>query len=737
MLATSTIPIFLALEPDVATAEQVRGYKARVRQLVGDQLYLSDPPHLTLYLAMFSDVDTVVDAARRCAKSLAAPLLSIAGWHTFAGDPLTGLNTLVLDFTDRDRSRLRVVQQRVVSALSINRDATATLDRINGRWTQLSALERESACRWGFPYVGDGWHPHLTVASIRPDDWPAVERELLATQPTGAVHCPQLQVFQLIDDEPRLLESFGLAMPGAGTERDKVAAHRINRSVSRTLPPVDDDIASLKREITDAVWQVADQHDWIRSATITGSFLTDETLASISDIDLVMIVDELNAERFAAIQQEFEAALQPFLKRRELELRINPTLGPLKFNDDSTAVLHLMLYSAEAHRQHVIKSPFTCFDWQRSDNCRKRSMAAVYPVFGLQPHHFVSARRGIRDYLNDFERAVVSYRELQCEDAGYEELRREAPMSARDRYEYAYHVMRFLMQNLLKLLRRENAAPDGDVLVEQFSAKFPKNADVHRPLYIELRRRKKARDFSQPIPRLADRLREFVVDFESQFRGIFFDTATRHVVFRHAATKLNRGRGEERCFVGRSDPEIEPLAEEELDELARAIREISCAAVYASPLKRCRHTIEQLGRRCSLAAPITDDRLIEIDYGRCDGFTVAEAKRAWPDLFAAWARGEDANFPGGENTVDVWKRAIMFADDVWRHADANTAVCTHNVVLRCLLGHGLSVPHTEWHRIRVPHLAPVTIVNTRDHGWFVDLDETVEGQVFANFFDRD
>ena len=735
MLATRAIPIFLALEPDDAATDLVVRYKERVRELVGEQLYLADPPHLTLYLAMFSDVAQVVQAARKCADALAAPQLSLAGWHTFLADPLTGHNTLVLDFAEDDRSRLRSMQQQVVDSLSVNRDAAATLDRINGRWTHLSELERKTACRWGFPYVGDGWHPHLTVASIRPDDWHAIERELLASHPDGAIHCPRLQIYQLSDNQPQLVESFDLQPSRATVPRNGPMPHSAIEGMVTSAPPDKNAIPCLKREITDAIWQVADRYDWIRSATITGSFLIDETLASISDIDLVVIVDKLNAGRFAALQTEFDAALRPPLEDRGLRLRINPTLGPLKFNDDSTAVLHLMLYSSEAHREHVIKSPFTCFDWQRSDTYRKHSMAETYPVFGLQPHHFISGRRGVRDYLYDFERAVVSYRELACHETGYEERRCEAPMSARDRYEYAYHVMRFLMQNLLKLLRRNNSAPDGESLLEQFGAVFPKNASIYRPLYLELRRRKKARDFSLPIPRLADLLREFVSDFESQFRTLFFETATRHVVFRHARTKLNEGQGGERRFVGRCDPEIEPVDDQELSGLIHALREASCTAVYASPLKRCQQTLEQIRRQVALPASIPDDRLIEIDYGRCDGLTVGEAKRTWPGLFVAWSRGDDPNFPGGENLGDVWARAGAFADHVWREAEGNTAVCTHNVVLRCLVGHGLGVPRTEWHRLEIPHVAPITIVQTREHGWFIDLEESVERRVFANFME--
>ena len=163
----------------------------------------------------------------------------------------------------------------------------------------------------------------------------------------------------------------------------------------------------MRQQIVAALRETVQRFDWILSATLTGSFLHGSGLEGISDIDFVVIVDDLNAGRLEDLQQAFRESLAPVLARENFSLRINPTLGPLKFNDERTAVLHLMLYSLRAHVEHGIQSPFTCLDWQRSNVFFKGYMADVYPVFGLQPHHFVSARRSIQDYLRDYRSGVV------------------------------------------------------------------------------------------------------------------------------------------------------------------------------------------------------------------------------------------------------------------------------------------------------------------------------------------
>jgi ribonuclease H / adenosylcobalamin/alpha-ribazole phosphatase len=498
--------------------------------------------------------------------------------------------------------------------------------------------------------------------------------------------------------------------------------------------PASGPAADLKAEITAALWRVIEKYDWALSATLTGSFLIGDGLQGISDIDFVVIVEHLDAQRFETLNKACEDALQPVVERGGYGLRINPTLGPLKFNDQRTAVLHLMLYSRQAHVDHVVSSPFTCFDWQRSLEFRKRSMADVYPVFALQPRHFLGARRSVRDYLKDYRAGVVSYRELICNASGYREERREKAMTVRDRHEFAYHILRFLMQNLMKLLQRRNETQEGEPLVRDYLQAFPLDADDVQRLYAELAAKKRALDFSWPVPDLDRRLESFVANFESQFRKTFFTEATRHMVIRHAPTAFNGvTTSGGRRFLGRTNPEIEAIDETEIATLCDQIPAEHVTAGFVSPLLRCQETYELLAARLSLPAATIDNRLMELSYGQCEGMSVSVAQKTHADLFAAWQRGEDPAFPGGESTADVTRRALAFVDDRWPAADGATITCTHNVVLRTLIGHALNVPMQSWFRLQIPHLQPLVFVQTRRHGWFADLDEGVERTVFAMF----
>jgi probable phosphoglycerate mutase len=490
----------------------------------------------------------------------------------------------------------------------------------------------------------------------------------------------------------------------------------------------------LRRTIIDNVWSVVDRQPNICSATIAGSFSRGAGIEGIADIDTILVVDGLDGPTFSRLQQAFSEALEPPLAAHGYRLRINPTLGPLKFNDPQTAVLHLMMYGLEAHREHAVKSPFTCLDWQRSPLWRKASLAHMYPVFGLQPHHFINARRGARDYLGDLAAGMITFREPVFDGDGYRELKRQKPMTSRDRQEFAYHVMRFLMQNVLKLLRRQNTADDGKPLLEAYFGHFPVGSDEFCRFYRELARRKQKGQFDNEDPDLLARITRFVELFEQQFCDAFHRDATRHLVFRHAPTALNAGEGSQRRFQGRIDPPVSLAGPHRLDPLTTAAQMLNLRKAYASPLNRAMSSLQLLAERVpSLPAPQTDPRLHEIAYGRCEGLTVAEARQRHPELFVAWSQGIDAHFPDGENHAEVLSRVLQFAQDRWRPGAESSVTCTHNVVLRCLVGHLLGVPQDQWYRLRIPHLTPVHLVSSSQFGLFVDLDESVEREIFADF----
>ena len=174
--------------------------------------------------------------------------------------------------------------------------------------------------------------------------------------------------------------------------------------------------------ISDKLFKVLGDIDGILSVTIVGSFCDHNDVSVISDIDTVVICSKLTREIY---EKCVNAILE--LSGKELGIPdryvyVNPTFGPLKFDTDNLMVVHLMIYDVKGHRHHVLKSPFTCYDWERSKLHVGFSLKEIYPVFKLQPRDFLQARRGLQNYLEDLNQGVISYRHYHFEGTEAQEV---------------------------------------------------------------------------------------------------------------------------------------------------------------------------------------------------------------------------------------------------------------------------------------------------------------------------
>jgi len=119
------------------------------------------------------------------------------------------------------------------------------------------------------------------------------------------------------------------------------------------------------------------------------------------------------------------------------------------------------------------------------------------------------------------------------------------------------------------------------------------------------------------------------------------------VIVRHGRTAHN-ARG---LLLGRTDAPLDDLGRRQADAAAAALasgRFGKVVAVVSSPLLRAVQTAEALGMPV-----MTDDRLVELDYGSFEGTPVAELPAA---TWATWQSDLDFTPPGGESLAQLGRR---------------------------------------------------------------------------------
>ena len=150
---------------------------------------------------------------------------------------------------------------------------------------------------------------------------------------------------------------------------------------------------------------------------------------------------------------------------------------------------------------------------------------------------------------------------------------------------------------------------------------------------------------------------------------------------RHGETDWNA----ERRMQGQWESDLTAQGRRQAEQNAETAARLGVDAVYASPLRRARHSAEALSRRAGLDIAF-DDRLKEWDAGAWSGFLYEEVQAQWPEEWAAW-RADMWGYrpPGCENFEDLVKRGGAFLDDVLSTDVEKTAVVSHGFIGRAMM----------------------------------------------------
>ena len=439
-------------------------------------------------------------------------------------------------------------------------------------------------------------------------------------------------------------------------------------------------INPLKEQIKTVIVNKFAPLEGLISITFVGSFESSTDISLISDIDIIVIVDELSKTKFSKIEVAAGSIKGVDIGLEDHSIKLNMTFGPLKFNNEKTVVFHIMVYDIQGHRKHVLESPFTCLDWEFFPAIYGRNLSEIYPASGVQLEDLVGSRRGLDAYLDDLTKKVISYREYDFSTEPYSEKKHTFQIDDRHQKEYAYHVFKFLQLNLIKILFQVNHRYTIFELTEIFGSLNP-SFNNHSKFLIELHNWKYGN--SNEPDKIFSRLEDLIKDLTTWMNNL---ALTKLCFFRHGKTELNDGSF---LGVGRNPSIIKPI-------------EIDCDeyfdVVYTGTLER---TIET-GELLKTNELCQNDLLNEINYGLAEGLTLKELNDKFPELVQSWEKNEDPKFPAGESQLDVSNRLQNFINKGF--TKNKTAIVTHNVVLRALLGKVYNQPVYNWYKLNPGHL---------------------------------
>jgi probable phosphomutase (TIGR03848 family) len=162
------------------------------------------------------------------------------------------------------------------------------------------------------------------------------------------------------------------------------------------------------------------------------------------------------------------------------------------------------------------------------------------------------------------------------------------------------------------------------------------------------------------------------------------------LLIRHGVTETTGKR------LTAPDLTLSERGREQAATLAERLRGLPIAAIYSSPLLRCRQTAAPLAEATGLEVrPL--DQLRDTEYGEWSGRSLRQVGKTklWQALRA---RPSSVRFPGGETLPEVQARTVAAMDAVVSaHPRGVVAVVSHADVIRLAVMHfvGLHVDFIE------------------------------------------
>ena len=199
-------------------------------------------------------------------------------------------------------------------------------------------------------------------------------------------------------------------------------------------------------------------------------------------------------------------------------------------------------------------------------------------------------------------------------------------------------------------------------------------------------------------------------------------------LLRHGETDYHA----QKRLLGRKDVSVNETGREQAGRVRDYFEGIDLSAIYCSPLKRCRETVEPTAENKGLDVRVMDE-LLEVEMGEWDGRMVTELFETDKELLTKWLRSPSSvTLPGGEDFGAVRDRTAIAMEEITRRHNQDSAVlvASHGGPIRVMICQALKMDIDNMLRIEIdlasissivffeggiPQTGVVTLVNDTSH----------------------
>lgn len=144
--------------PEEDLINDLNSLKKFFKEKTDKSMYLNHLVHSTIYVLNIEPnrLNYLIEEFESLKKVLSPLNAEITNWRVFENDILTNLNTLCLEI-DKNKD-LKVLQEKVVKSFSKFHSK-----KMNNNFKGDLKFSND---KYGYPFVGDHWIPHITIGSL-------------------------------------------------------------------------------------------------------------------------------------------------------------------------------------------------------------------------------------------------------------------------------------------------------------------------------------------------------------------------------------------------------------------------------------------------------------------------------------------------------------------------------------------------------------------------------------------
>lgn len=159
-----------------------------------------------------------------------------------------------------------------------------------------------------------------------------------------------------------------------------------------------------------------------------------------------------------------------------------------------------------------------------------------------------------------------------------------------------------------------------------------------------------------------------------------------------------------KVFAGRTDIELSETGKKQALAVAKYLSSHSISAVYASPMKRVRQTVEPF-EKLSGIKPIFLNELVEIDFGAWTGLTFDQVSERFGVSAYNWLEQiENGAIPQAETAAQLKTRLEPVLSRILiENSKGNVAIFSHGGIIRVILSIMLEIPLVKLGKIGIDY----------------------------------